>query len=314
VIKLASSILLIFGIGIGAFALPRVTRKPPTAASFMPENRLHLQDGMLRSTNGITEELFNQVIDQVIALYQPVVALHGAKLVAEKKWDDSTVNAYASQSGNVWTVAMFGGLARRPEITLDGFALVICHELGHHLGGYAFKGDRWASAEGQSDYFSTQVCARSLWGFQDGTNNQWHRFARMADTVKSKCDEAWSGENARGWCYRAAAAGKSLATLLSALGGGAVPSFDTPDQKVVSQTDTDHPEGQCRLDTYFAGALCTKTFDLHEIPGKVGGVGQSTVAAEMAAAKVTCFQEDGFKAGYRPACWFKSLRSSGLRR
>ena len=30
---------------------------------------------------------------------------------------------------------MFGGLAGHETITTDAFALVACHELGHHIGG-----------------------------------------------------------------------------------------------------------------------------------------------------------------------------------
>ena len=47
-------------------------------------------------------------------------------------WKNDTVNANAQQRGRNWIVNMYGGLARRPEIFFRRFAMVLCHELGHH--------------------------------------------------------------------------------------------------------------------------------------------------------------------------------------
>ena len=88
-----------------------------------------------KNSNTMTEERFNSVIDKVENIYKPVIDGMGAKLSIIRKWDDGTVNAYAQRSGKTWKVSMFGGLARHEAITDDGFALVVCHEIGHHIGG-----------------------------------------------------------------------------------------------------------------------------------------------------------------------------------
>ena len=77
------------------------------------------------------------------------------------------MNAFAKQGASTWEVHMYGGLARHQAVTADGFALVVCHELGHHLGGAPQKVDwfgrlRWASNEGQADYWGTAKCFRKL--------------------------------------------------------------------------------------------------------------------------------------------------------
>jgi hypothetical protein len=280
--------------------------------SFMPENRLHLMDRLDAQSN-ITEAMFNQIIDQAYKVYTPIIAAHGGELYIDRNWKSTTVNAYAQQTGKQWSVNMFGGLARRPEVTPDGFALVVCHEIGHHLGGYSFKGGRWAANEGQSDYFATQSCARMIWGFEAAKNYAWRNVTGVPDVVQKSCDSVWKTENNRGLCYRTAAAGYSLANLLAALGSEKPISFDTPDRTVVRTTDDEHPMGQCRLDTYFQGALCTKNFDPSVIPGKNQTQGQQSLNAEMVAAKYTCFKEDGFTLGNRPTCWFKSARPAGIR-
>lgn len=273
-----------------------------------PPNNLHMYDNINRSAN-INEEKFNQIIDDVMKYWIPIAKAKGVTLVASKDWKDSTVNAYANQSGKTWTVAMFGGLARRPEVTEDGFALVVCHELGHHFGGYSFyDATSWASAEGESDFFATNVCAKIIWGMQTQKNLAYRNIRNVPTSVKTACDTVWNGNpNAQGWCVRAAAGGFSLASLLAALGGDPIPNFDTPDKTKVNQTNPEHPRAQCRLDTYFAGSLCTKKWDLNVIPARNFPKGQDTAGAELEAMKYSCFEKEGLKVGTRPNCWFKPL-------
>ena len=126
---------------------------------FLPENSMWIPDN--RAMNkGLTELEFNQLLDRLQALYAPEFAQRGATFMIERNWADGTVNAYAYQDGNDWIISMFGGMARHPAMTYDGFAAIACHEVGHHMGGapkYS-RGD-WASVEGQSDYYAT---AKSL--------------------------------------------------------------------------------------------------------------------------------------------------------
>lgn len=273
--------------------------------TFLPPNNLNLEDMDFmgkpkKPTNGMTEEIFNAVIDEAEAVYAPIIKAHGGKLNFSRGWDDSTVNASASQSGDDWDVNMYGGLARRKEVTRDGFQMVVCHELGHHLAGFSFYDEGWAAGEGQSDYFSGIACSRMLWKDQLEENAKAKKIAHP--TVLKQCDSQWTTEAERNLCYRTSMAGKSLADLLSALGGSTV-DFDTPDTSEVKTTDNTHPEGQCRLDTYFAGALCTATFDPSVIPGRNNTDGQDSLSAQEEAYKASCSEG----VGARPRCWFAPL-------
>lgn len=271
-------------------------------ASILPPNNLHLQDDVRIFAN-ITPEEFNAIINRAIDLYRPLAAIHGATLKSNNLWENSTVNASAEQRGNEWIINMYGGLARRQEVTPDGFAMVVCHELGHHFGGFAFYGNTdWAASEGQSDYFATQACARKLWGAEGDVNTRAR--ADVTEFEKSRCDASWTKTPDRDLCYRNVAAGKSLATLLSALRNGGVPRTETPDSKQVTRTSTGHPEAQCRLDTYFAGALCTVGFDERIIPGRKHPEGQLSLGAERVAGSSSCMNAYGYDAGVRPRCWY----------
>lgn len=278
----------------------------------LPENDLYLQDAQMRMLGGgLTKAEFNEAIDPVTKIFTPIVAKHGGKLKMNKNWDDPTVNAYAQQSGKTWSVNMFGGLARRVEVTQDGMSLVVCHELGHHLSGYFFYdndadgGNGWAGGEGSSDYFATHACAWKIWKNQTAKNAKFR--TNVEDYVKERCDKQYTTEADQNLCYRIAAGGQSLANLLGALGGTGEPKFDTPDETVVEETDTSHPAAQCRLDTYFQGALCTTDHDFDVIPGKGLKDGQNTAEAEAIALKSSCAASKGDELGNRPLCWFKPL-------
>ena len=273
-------------------------------ATILPENNLFVFDDKAKIAN-ITEEQFNTIIKEVIDFYIPLAKMHGATLTSNNNWTDSTVNAYAQQSGTTWTVSMFGGLARRDEVTADGFTMVVCHEIGHHFGGFAFIGSSWAAAEGQADYYATETCAKAIWGKQTAQNAE--HIKTVNAIAKAGCDKSWKTEDERNLCYRTSDAGSSLANLLAALGSktAGMPKFDTPDKKQVTTTDTAHPKAQCRLDTYYQGALCGKSVDLTVIPGRNHPAGQGSMDAEKEASKYSCFASAADSTGSRPRCWFK---------
>lgn len=274
----------------------------PAQATILPPNDLYLEDDIHRLDANIDEETFHRIINDIVAIYQPLVREHGAELKSRNNWTSRTVNASAQQSGSNWYINMYGGLARRPEVTPDGFALVVCHELGHHLAGFPLKGGRWAANEGQSDYFATQSCARVIWEGELEINSSFE--SRVNAIAKEKCDETWQAFEDRHLCYRSAMAGDSLAKLLGSL-RNTVPEFETPSEKVVSRTSDYHPEAQCRHDTYFHGALCSIEFDPRVIPGRNHSKGQQSQEAEEEAARYSCTRSQGFETGTRRLCWFK---------
>lgn len=264
-------------------------------SGIVEENNLYLPVDN-KSPTGLTEQEFNAVLDKVQALYVPVVKAKGGDLVIERKWTDGTVNAYASREGKKWTVSMFGGLARHQTITPDGFTLVACHELGHHLGGApknaGFWGmNSWASNEGQADYFGTLKCMREVFAQDD--NLAIVAAMDVPAHAKLECEKTFHGAQEQALCQRGAMAGMSLANLFKALRNLRVDlSFTTPDKTVVSKTNDAHPAPQCRLDTYFSGSIC--------------GVDKSEQVSNTDETKGVCHVLNGSDRGLRPLCWFKS--------
>lgn len=265
----------------------------------VPDNNMKIPVGLKSlAGSGISDEkTFNKVIDRVVKIYTPIVKQKGGTLKVDRKWTDGTVNAYAyrDDSGKVWSVAMFGGLARHPAITEDAFATVVCHELGHQIGGApkkkdASSGSAWASNEGQADYFATLKCLRKV--FASDKNVEVIKKLNVPADVKKRCSENFSNEEESAMCIRTTVAGIALGNLFKDLSGDAKAlSISTPDKSVVKVTFDAHPASQCRVDTYFQGSMCDKAVS-EDVSDKDENIG-------------TCTKRNGDKIGTRPLCWFK---------
>lgn len=263
-------------------------------SGFLPENTMRIPVTAFQA-GGISQAEFNEVLDKVQAVYGSVIAGKGGRLQINRNWTDDTVNASANQQGGNWFLNMYGGLARHPIMTKDGFMVVACHELGHHIGG-APKGEgwfgtkTWATNEGGADYFSTLRCFRKMFTPQE--NADYVAQHPIDPAARLKCEEIYSTQEEENLCMRSAMAGLTGASLFTSMHKQpAPPAFNSPDTHVVDQTDDAHPATQCRLDTYYQGGLCyhDQNIELSDNDANVG----------------TCTLANGNKDGLRPLCWFK---------
>ena len=115
-------------------------------------------------------------------------------------------------------------------------------------------------------------------------------------TVDAACDAQWANMDDAALCKRGAMAGLSLGNLFRALRRlDTELKFDTPDQGTVTRTNDNHPAPQCRLDTYFAGALC-EADHYSDVSDTDANVNVCTRAADQVL-------------GIRPLCWYKPTAS-----
>lgn len=244
---------------------------------------VHIPVGSFEA-GGISEDQFMKISSELEKIYSPDVSSRGGKLKIYKEWASSTVNAYAQRQDGEWKVILLGGIGRHKHMTADGFALIVCHEMGHHLGGFPrYDGIDigWATNEGQSDYYSTMKCLRRYWESADNHS------AIAGKEIPQKLSVECKNE---ALCIRSGMAGLSAANVFADLAWfGKKPKFETPDLKIVKETYSAHPKAQCRLDTYFQGSLC-----------------EASVSDEMTSeTQGACHESLGHKLGMRPSCWFK---------
>ncbi len=275
-----------------------------TNASFFPPEQLHLLK-QFPTTKAVDQKRSEMILKDILDYFKDAAKLQNAKFNGRILWDNATVNAVAYESGKTWNVDIYGGLVKYPLLTEDAIAVVICHEVGHHLAGYYFKSSfGWASAEGESDYFSTQKCAKAIF------EKHQYESKLMESAVEAKITERCNtlATTSAQTCARLHRASLILADILAQLGGRrAMPDMDTPNPKAVRKTNGNHPEAQCRLDTFLAGIYCSNMPYPTSIPGGNAKFGKkNSKESELESAKLSCSQYLNDKTGFRPACWFKA--------
>lgn len=130
------------------------------------------------------------------------------------------VNAEINKNGDVISISVLGGMLNHPNIDTNSFLLLLCHEIGHFLGGPPLKSrGGWSSTEGQADYFSTLNCIKK-------TGIDEERFLEAA---------------------------LKLTKIYSEVARQSPPRLDQCDGSAVTRINYGYPSVQCRLDTLLAG-------------------------------------------------------------
>lgn len=123
-----------------------------------------------------------------------------------------------TQTGPVITV--LGGMLGHPGMNKNVLSLLLCHELGHYLGGPPLKSRTgWSSTEGQADYYSGEKCAHEL-----GISEEDFLLSALA-----------------------------LTKIYAGVTRESFPELDRCDETIVTRTFYGYPKVQCRLDTIIAG-------------------------------------------------------------
>lgn len=263
----------------------------PLSASILPSNNLAIPVSV--KNEGLSETQYNAVIDKVENVYSPIIRKMGRTLSIQRLWESPIVNAGTLRNGKEIIVKLYGGYARHSMVTEDGYALVICHELGHHLGGLPRKffdsGVGWPSTEGQADYFATLKCLRKV--FRNDDNISVVNSLNVPDYVREKCSIPFKQEWEKALCMRTTMAGIAIGNISAAMRNNDLPDVERPDLSIVEKTYEAHPAPQCRLDTYFQGSIC-----------EVSSYRSVSEADEVVG---TCHPKAGHSEGNRPLCWYR---------
>lgn len=133
---------------------------------------------------------------------------------------NARVNAEINKNEDAVVIDVMGGMLAHPKMSPDVLNLLLCHELGHLLGGAPLKSrNGWSATEGQADYFSGGFCARTFIPEEDIFLNS----------------------------------ALALTQIYAEVTREAPPKLDSCDQKKVDRTNYGYPSVQCRLDTLIAG-------------------------------------------------------------
>lgn len=265
---------------------------------FFPNNDLFIPSS---TEKAMAKNAEGGVIAEVIReTYNPIFKKEGKHLIINFLWNNPAVNAYATRDDNNNPIInITGGMLGHDILTQDGLALILCHEVGHFLGGSPKKlrgrstKKSWSSAEGQADYFATAQCLKKVFkklpaaryedkvrkSNTDKNDNKESNSARLSQELVSICKGPL--------CKRIAMASFNVASLYAAIDffSGDL-SLVYKDDYTVYQTIYNHPNPQCRLDTMIAALQCP---DSENIIFKTGD-------ELLGACKDASFR--------RPRCWY----------
>lgn len=178
-----------------------------------------------------------------------------------------------------------------PELSEDAYAKILCHELGHILGGTAANEQDpgvQISPEAGSDYFAGAVCLPKLFKNLPASN------LIIADPiVTTNCGLQFTNAAEQLICQRVAMAGLSFFTSFHHAMVRSIPGIENekfyavPDLNVKDTGYYDfYPSFQCRGETLAAGAYCPTSQGLWD-----QGIKNWHCKSGL---------------GARPSCWFKN--------
>ncbi len=260
--------------------------------SFLPED---IEVSSSESLLVADTSKYQRLLDDFIFHFAPIVVNSGGELKIRYDLNSDSLNAYASRQGRDWIITLKGGLFKSKKVDEEILSMILCHELGHHIGGdpYKFPEEHergWISVEGQSDYFAANICGKTWFRFKD--NELYIKNKKITSTMKLGCREQNLSSSDNAMCLRMSYLSAKMSKFMAALSRGRrgqrepTPKLETPDSSVVSRTLIKHPKSQCRIDTYFQGALCKKIF----------------IAPD--SNNLNCLDYLSRFSGARPRCWF----------
>ncbi len=214
----------------------------------------------------LTRAEFEQVLQEFREIYGPELRRTDLRLQFKANWNDHRLKASVKIPDGKAIVTISGGYAKQKEMTADAFRIVLCHEMGHILGGAPKqKTLRWSTIEGQADYYATAKCLRRIVPEEDLT------LERVKDA--------------------ALRIGKMLvdrADLQAEL------STERPSKIEVFTTQETHPAAQCRIDTMIAGFRCpiSAQEDFSRTDPNIAACLHSSV-------------DPNIRLGARPRCWYR---------
>jgi hypothetical protein len=147
-------------------------------------------------------------------------------------------------------IYLMGGLARTDFMTIDGVAIILCHEMGHGFGGAPYK-ISGVTSEGQSDYYSTGECLHNFF-------SHWPREININERSPKKlelCQKSRSLFIDEDECIRGLTAIETRVKRFAHFDKVQTSIFNK-DPHITTEFNNDetfYPAHQCRIDTLMAG-------------------------------------------------------------
>ena len=279
------------------FILPVILLSISLSYASVPVNSLKfpVSGNQLKSFKSMPMELtrFQSVIDHFENTWSETLNREfSKKLIFNVDFEDERVNASCSRDDdNNPILKIRGGLLRHPQMNEEVLNFLLCHELGHFMGGApkSFRGRStkrsWSSVEGQADYFAATKCLPKIYSNEIMTLD-FSKSNLIKDKVKSVCE----GEVCSRVVYSGLLAARFFASLKK---GSTVPEIGRSERYYPSETLQKHPTPQCRLDTVVSAVKCE--------------IDYSYLMDDLDISIGACIKKEINLSGERASCWFNEI-------
>lgn len=219
--------------------------------------------------------------DDYLTLTNALSSIYGKKIEASNntlkftlKNSDQAPNAYASKSSEgLWEVTVISSLLALKEQTTASLGIILCHEVGHFLGGEPYvvgiqltpavrsRAPKKMSCEGQADYFATSECMKALAlkvpelfkgneGLLNPMVNQYCAESYLENKDISLCQETLIASYQATLVYQKIMDGLNVPA--SFLG-----KIDNESTDRTLNNVGEYPSLDCRYETFIKGTLCS---------------------------------------------------------
>lgn len=188
-----------------------------------------------------------------VSIYDPILKSMGLELKIETYEESDDYYGGASLDGSTFKISIGKNIRRDKNGML---AFVLCHEVGHLLGGEPKKASStWASTEAQSDFYATSVCLKQLYRKHPELIKTK---VKSAGEVVNECQIAFGNVLEKHICeYSSQNAFVFFNDVWSYINfaGISKPTFSVHTPAAIEK-NRNYPSLQCRLEIAFSGALC----------------------------------------------------------
>lgn len=216
----------------------------------------------------VTPQELQKLKERFLHIYHTDLVNSDARLNIIYRPESPVQGAFAKKGQKKnWQITVHGGLIDHPKMNYQAMGLILCHEMGHFLGGAPYvkgrqltptfitRAPKNMSTEGQADFFATADCGKKLFTIEELKDD-------YSDLPQESFDLCYGTKLDEKLCLHLIQTSKRVIDIYTDI----VSAITGINYKEVSYTKRDtsltdrtlvyvgeYPGLQCRLDTMLAG-------------------------------------------------------------
>ena len=210
------------------------------------------------TTSTITEKSFKSIPAIILEQHNNDFAKKNISVLLNYFWETPYFSFWVNkENSNTFSINLWGGITRVPEMNSNGLALFVCHEIGHIIGGEPLstaKNNQWSTVDHQADYFATSICLKKY--FTNLYKNKELKLPKVSIESKKKCENKYLN-NAEDIliCKNIMNAVEVMAKVFNFI-DPEIKKIEIFQTSLLPKVYDSYPTPQCRIESMRAGNFC----------------------------------------------------------